>query len=156
MMMRSFLTVLLVMLGGCSTMELNMDSVGVLTEEYGQCIANTKVAPTFNNNKVTFICQDDRVLLGQGYKKDGKDVIDSAILLKKGKKYFIREKSQATIVRGLHSVCQIQPMKGNGELSIKRYYFDEKLKRCRPFEWSGKGGIVPFDGMDECEQYCYD
>ncbi len=135
-------------------MGINMDSVGVVTEEYGQCIANSTVTASFDRKRVSFICQESRVLLGQPYEVDGSEVIDSAILLKKGEKYYIKEKRPATVVRGLHSVCQVKPLKGNGELSIKRYYFDEKLKQCRPFEWSGKGGLVPFKSMDECEQIC--
>ncbi|MGB5964353.1 MAG: BPTI/Kunitz-type proteinase inhibitor domain-containing protein [Sulfurimonadaceae bacterium] len=154
MMIRLLLTAALFILNGCSTMGLNSDSIGVETKEYGQCIVNTKASPSFNKKKVTFICQEDRVLLGEAYQKDGEDVIDSALLQKKGEKYLIKDRSEATVVRGLHSVCQLEPLKGNGNQSLKGYYFDRKLKECRPFTWSGKGGFVPFTSADACEQYC--
>ncbi len=156
-MIRTTLTAAaLFLFSGCSAVGLSSDSVGVVTEEYGQCLANTKSSPTFNKKKVTFLCQGDRVLLGGAYTDDGKKVIDSGLFVKKGKKYVIRDKSKATVIRGLHSVCQLKPMQGEGDKQIKRFYFDMKLKECRPFNWSGQGGFVPFKNVDECEQYCRD
>lgn len=156
MIVRIVLTAGPLIFSGCSTMGLNSDSIGIVTKEYGQCIVNTKAAPSFNKKRVSFICQDGRVLLGASYEKDGEEVIDSALLQKKDNKYVIKDKSEATVVRGLHSVCQLQPLVGDGDESLKRYYFDRKLKECRPFNWSGKGGFVPFKSLDACEQYCKD
>ncbi len=145
---------MLFLFSGCSAVGLSSDSVGVVTEEYGQCLANTKPSPTFNKKTVTFLCQGERVLLGDAYKYNGKNVIDSGLFVKKGKKYVIRDKQKATVVRGLHTVCQLKPMQGEGDQEIQRFYFDMKLKECRPFKWSGKGGFVPFKNRDECEQFC--
>lgn len=154
MMMRLLLTAGLFLFSGCSTVGLDSNSIGVVTKEHGQCVINTKEAPSFKRKKVTFLCQEGRVLLGEAYEKEGVEVIDSALLKRKDKKYVIQERSRATVVRGLHSVCQLQPLKGHGERAFKAYYFDNKLKSCRPFEWSGKGGFVPFKSLDACEQYC--
>ncbi len=154
MMLRLLLIAALFILSGCSSMGLNRDSVAVVTKEYGQCILNTKAAPSFNKKKVTFRCEKERVLLGELYEKDGVEYIDSAVLQKKDDKYVIRDKKSAEFVRGLHSVCQLKPMRGEGDKEIKRFYFDMKLKECRPFNWSGRGGFVPFKNVDECEQHC--
>ena len=154
MMLRQLLIAALFVLSGCSSMGLNRDSVAVVTKEYGQCILNTKAAPSFNKKKVTFRCEKERVLLGELYEKDGVEYIDSAVLQKKDDKYVISDKKSAEFVRGLHSVCQIKPMRGEGDKEIKRFYFDMKLKACRPFNWSGRGGFVPFKNVDECEQHC--
>ncbi|MEE8588723.1 MAG: BPTI/Kunitz-type proteinase inhibitor domain-containing protein [Sulfurimonadaceae bacterium] len=154
MMIRILLIAGLFILSGCSSMGLNRDSVAVVTKEYGQCIANTKAAPSFNKKKVTFRCEKDRVLLGGLYEKDGVEYIDSARLSKKDGKYVIKDRKSVQFVRGLHSVCQLKPMQGEGDKKIKRFYFDMKLKECRPFNWNGKGGFVPFKNVDECEQYC--
>jgi hypothetical protein len=154
MMIRLLLTAALFILNGCSSMGLNRDSVGVVTKEYGQCIVNVKATPVFTKKKVTFRCEKNRVLLGDLYKKEGIDYIDSALLFKKDGKYSIKKRQRVQFVQGLHSVCQIKPMQGEGDKKIKRFYFDMKLKECRPFYWSGKGGFVPFKNVDECEQYC--
>ncbi|MEN8147773.1 MAG: BPTI/Kunitz domain-containing protein [Campylobacterota bacterium] len=154
MMLRLLLIAALFILSSCSSMGLSSDSVAVVTKEYGQCIANTKAAPSFNKKKVTFRCENDRVLLGELYEKDGVEYIDSAVLQKKNGKYVIRDRESVEFVRGLHSICQIKPTRGEGDKEIKRFYFDMKLKECRPFNWSGRGGFVPFKNVDECEQYC--
>jgi len=154
MMLRLLLIAGLFILTGCSSMGLNRDSVAVVTKEYGQCILNTKAAPSFNKKKVTFRCEKERVLLGELYEKDVVEYIDIAVLQKKDDKYVIRDKKSAEFVRGLHSVCQLEPMRGEGDKEIRRFYFDMKLKECRPFNWSGRGGFVPFKNVDECEQHC--
>jgi len=145
---------LLLLLSGCSIMGFNPDSVAVITDDYGQCLANTGDAPKFGKKRVTFRCQDDRVLLGVPYEKEGDDYIDSAILMKKEGKYSIRDKKPVLYKRALHSVCQLKPMQGEGNEQIKRYYFDVSTKKCRPFIWHGEGGFVPFENLDACEQYC--
>ena len=154
MIVRIVLIASLFILSGCSSMGLNRDSVAVVTKEYGQCIANTKAAPSFSSKKVTFRCAKDRVLLGELYEKEGVAYIDSARLSKKDGKYIIKDKKSVAFVRGLHSVCQLTPIQGEGDKKIKRFYFDMKRKECRPFEWSGKGGFVPFKNVDACEQFC--
>ena len=154
MILRLLLTAVLFIFTGCSSMGLQSDTIAVVTKEYGQCIANTQAAPSFNKKKVTFRCEKERVLLGKLYKKDGVEYIDSALLIKKNGKYLVRDRTSAQFVRGLHSVCQLKPIQGEGDQKIKRYYFDVKVKECRPFEWHGDGGFVPFKNLDECQQFC--
>ena len=154
-MMRYLLAApLLVLLSGCSTMGFNPDSVAVITDTYGQCIANTGDAPKFGKKRVTFRCENDRVLLGVPYELEGERYMDSAILLKKDGKYSIKKREAVLYKRALHSVCQLKPMQGRGDEKIKRYYFDIDIKKCRPFIWQGEGGFVPFENLDACEQYC--
>lgn len=155
MMIRLLCASALLMLGGCSAIGVSSDSVGIVTREYGQCVVNTKAAPAFKRKKVTYRCENGRVLLGKPYEKEGKVVIDSGVLEQKENRYIVRDRSRASVVRGLHSVCEFQPEAGNGNRKIRRYYFDEKRKECRPFIWSGEGGIVPFKSMDSCQQQCY-
>lgn len=145
----------LLLLSGCTGIGLNSGSIAAVTEEYGQCIANTREAPIFGHKKVTFICQDGRVLLGGAYEEKGQMYIDSGVLTKREDRYSIKDRSRAVFVEGLHSVCQLKPAAGNGTKQIRRFYFDMRLKECRSFVWSGKGGIVPFRSMDECEQHCH-
>ncbi len=154
MMMRLVVGAVALLLGGCTGSGLGSDSVAVVTKEYGQCFINTKASPRFNGKKVTFRCEKNRVLLGEPYEKEGVDYIESAHLYKKSGKYRIKDREELHFVESLHSVCQIKPVKGEGDQKIRRVYFDMKLKECRPFEWSGKGGIVPFKNIDECEQHC--
>ena len=154
MIYRIVIVALMLFVNGCSTMGLNPDSVAVVTQEYGQCLANTKEAPSFNKKRVTFRCEGERVLLGTIYEKEGDEYIDSGVLTKKNGKYLLKDKKSVRFIRGLHSVCQLKPMQGEGGKKIKRYYFDVKVKKCRPFIWHGDGGFVPFDNLDACEQYC--
>ena len=154
MIRHALLLSLLLLLGGCSTMGFDPNSIAVVTEEYGQCLANTGDAPKFGKKRVTFKCQNSRVLLGIVYEKEGDDYIDSAILLKKDGKYSIKDKKLVLFRRALHSVCQIKPMQGTGDERIKRYFFDISTKKCRPFIWHGDGGFVPFENLDACQQYC--
>jgi len=154
MIYKSAILLTLLLLSGCSTMELSPDAVAVMTEEYGQCLANTQEAPRFGKKRVTFRCEGDRVLLGTVYEKEGKGYIESGLLYKKGGKYRLKARRPAHFVRGMHSVCQLEPVQGGGDKEIKRFYFDLKLKKCRPFIWHGDGGFVPFESQDVCEQYC--
>ena len=154
MIYRALLLCSILFLSGCSTMGLSPDAVAVVTEEYGQCLANTQEAPRFGKKKVTFRCEGDRVLLGSVYEKEGKSYIESGLLYEKGGKWRLKERQPAHFVRGMHSVCQLRPLQGTGDKEIKRYYFDIKLKKCRPFIWHGDSGFVPFENLDACEQYC--
>jgi len=135
-------------------MGFNRDSVAVVTDKFGQCLANTGDAPSFNKKKVTFRCQNSRVLLGVPFDKDGDEYIDSAVLSKKEGRYVIKNKQRVLFKRAFHSVCQLKPMQGKGSAKTKRFYFDIKTKECRPFIWHGDGGFVPFENLDACQQFC--
>ena len=142
------------LISGCTSVGLSSDSVGVVTETYGQCLVNTKNGPKFHKKRVTFYCQDGRVLLGEPFEKEGKYYFESAKLVKSKNKRSIEDKKRVRLIKGLHSVCQLQPIQGQGDQKIRRYYFDMSLKTCRPFIWHGEGGFVPFKNADECTAYC--
>lgn len=154
MIYKVLLTVFLFLLGGCSSMGLNSDAVGVMTAEYGQCIHNTKETPRFKKKRVTFRCADDRVLLGSAYERKGDWYIDSGILVENNGKFKLKNKKRVEFKYGIDSICNLKPMQGKGDRTIKRYYFETKTKECRPFIWHGDGGFVPFKNMDACEQFC--
>jgi len=155
MILRGLIFSGLFLLGGCAVLGVNSNSIGVVTEEYGQCVASTKEdGPRFDRKEITFICPNKRVLLGWPYEKEGETYMDSALLYKKEGRYYVKDKQPASVIEGLHNVCQLKPSKGEGNETIRAYYFDMRLKACRPFIWSGKGGFVPFKSMDACEQYC--
>ncbi len=142
------------LISGCASVGLNSDSVGVVTETYGQCLVNTENGPKFNKKRVTFYCQDEWVLLGKPFEKEGAYYFESAKLVKNKKGQYIEDKKRVRLIKGLHSVCQLQPIQGQGDQTIRRYYFDMSLKTCRPFIWHGSGGFVPFKNADECTAYC--
>ena len=144
----------LLFLSGCTSMGLNSDAIGVVTTEYGQCLHNMEEAPRFKKKKVTFRCENDRVLLGTAYERKGKWYIDSGILVNQGGKFKLKDKKRAGFKHGIGSVCQLEPMQGKGTKEIKRYYFDLSIKKCRPFIWHGDGGFVPFKSIDACQQFC--
>ena len=154
MIYKTLLLTTLLFLSGCTSMGLNSDSVGVLTTEYGQCLHNTKEAPRFKKKRVSFRCKGDRVLLGTAYERKGKWYIDSGILVKDNGKFKLRDKKRVGFKHGIGSVCELKPMQGKGDKKIRRYYFDTKIKECRPFIWHGDGGFVPFKSIDACEQFC--
>ena len=47
--------------------------------------------------------------------------------------------------------CRLKPDKGPCNGSIEKYYYDRVEKKCKPFDWGGCHGVVPFDYMEECE-----
>ncbi len=38
--------------------------------------------------------------------------------------------------------------------SIPKVYYDYRHNRCRTFFWSGCGGYVPYQSMEECVKQC--
>ena len=140
--------------GGCATNAITPDTLAVVTQEEGQCIAMSKETPSFKHKKVRFRCENGRVLLGDLHQIEDKFYIQSAKIHKKEGAYVIDAKKDVRFVRSLDSICEIKPFVGTGEKKIRRYYFDISIKACRVFEWSGQGGFVPFESLDECEQRC--
>ena len=154
MMKWILLTFTVLLISGCSTNAITPETLAVMTEEEGQCIAMGNEAPSFNKKKVRFRCENGRVLLGGLNKVDDRLYIQSANITKKQGTYKIDTKKDVEYIRSLESICEIKPFVGSGDKKIRRYYFDLSIKSCRVFEWSGKGGFVPFESLDECEQRC--
>ena len=46
--------------------------------------------------------------------------------------------------------CGLQPNSGPCEALIQKYYFDQRDGECKPFNWGGCQGVIPFDTMEEC------
>lgn len=47
--------------------------------------------------------------------------------------------------------CRLIPQAGPCNDSIIKYYYDRAEAKCKPFNWGGCHGLVPFDFIEECE-----
>ncbi len=123
------------------------------TADYGQCrVLHMGEKIRYKKRLVSYVCADDKhLLIGEPYKVKGDWYYKSARY--NGKKV---EKARYTkIEKSFHNRCQLKGSYGEGTQKIKKFYFDTGLKACRPYEWSGEGGMVPFSTRDECEAKCY-
>jgi trypsin inhibitor len=124
----------------------------VKTADYGQCRSLIKGERIrYKKRPVSFICEENHILYGKPYKSSDTWYFKSGIY--DGKK--VKEASPTRVVKTLRNICQIQGSYGTGTEKIRMFYFNTKLQRCMPFEWSGKGGMAPFDSQDICEMNCY-
>jgi hypothetical protein len=46
--------------------------------------------------------------------------------------------------------CTLEPESGVCLAAFKRYYYDNKEKKCKAFTWGGCGGVVPFETLEAC------
>lgn len=53
-----------------------------------------------------------------------------------------------------HKDCQLIPEAGPCKAAFKRYYFDQKEKKCKEFIWGGCNGVVPFETLEDCQKKC--
>ena len=123
------------------------------TKEYGQC-RSVKKGERFRYKKkrVKYICEDDtHVLVGKPYQIKDDWFYPSGEL--KGKK--VSNLGYSKIVKVYHNRCELKGAYGSGNDAIRKFYFASSIKACKPFSWSGKGGLVPFDSVDECEMKCH-
>ncbi len=123
------------------------------TADYGQCrILKEGEKIRYKKRLVKYVCADDKhFLIGKPYQVKGNWYYESAQL--NGKK--VEKASYTKIKKTFHNSCQLQGTYGKGKEKIQKFYFKASAKRCKPFEWSGKGGFVPFSSRDECEAKCY-
>jgi len=123
------------------------------TADYGQCRVLEKGEKIrYKKRLVKYVCADDKhLLIGKPYKVKDTWFYESARF--NGKK--IEKASYTKIERSFHNRCQLRGSYGTGDKKIRKFYFDTKIKECRPFMWSGKGGLVPFASQDGCEAKCY-
>ena len=49
--------------------------------------------------------------------------------------------------------CNLEPDPGNCFAHIPKYYFDKEEGKCKEFIWGGCNGTVPFDTLEECEEF---
>ncbi len=54
----------------------------------------------------------------------------------------------------LHENCYLKPDPGPCRMAIKRYYYDEKEKKCKEFIYGGCKGTVPFETLKACQTGC--
>ncbi len=142
--------VALLLLTGCSASPKN--AYALRTADHGQCRSLNKGERIYYKKKrVQYLCEDNYVLFARPYKH--KDIWYFPSGEYKDKK--ISKVSSTKIEKVFHNICQVQGLRGTGDKKITKFYFDTKLKRCIPFEWSGKGGFVPFDSVDICEMNCF-
>ena len=59
-------------------------------------------------------------------------------------------------VRGdeLPVACVAKAKPGYCSGALKRYYYDYRDNRCKAFYWSGCGGYVPYQTLNECTNEC--
>jgi len=50
--------------------------------------------------------------------------------------------------------CYLIPDRGDCNESLLRYYYYQKIGKCRAFLWGGCNGLVPFESMAECREVC--
>ena len=128
------------------------NAFAVKTADYGQCRSLNKGEKIrYKKRPVSFVCEDRHVLYGKPYKGNGEWYFKSGTY--DGKK--VKEASATKVEKILHNICHIQGSYGTGSAKIRKFYFNTKLQRCMPFEWSGKDGMAPFDSQDICEMNCY-
>ena len=147
-----YILVLLMAVGfiGCTGSPKN--AFALKTEDYGQCrMLDEGERIFYKKRRVSYICEDGHVLLSKPYEQDEAWYFSSGFY--DGKK--VINISSTKVLKTFHKICQLEGAYGTGNESIRKFYFNTKLKACQPFEYSGKDGIVPFDSRDECEMNCY-
>lgn len=143
-------TALLFLFAGCSASPKN--AFALKTAEHGQCRSMKKGERIYYKKKrAQYLCEDNHVLLSKPYKVKDEWYFQSGEY--DGKR--VKNISSTKVEKAFHNICQVKGLYGTGDKKIRKFYFDTKLKRCQPFDWSGKGGFVPFDSVDICEMKCF-
>ena len=153
-MMKSLVSIVailgLFLISGCTASPKN--AFAIKTAEYGQCRGLEKgEAIRYKKRLVSYVCEDKHVLFGEPYQLEDEWYFKSGKY--DGKK--VKEVSSVKVDKRIHNICQFEGTYGSGDSHIRKFYFDNKLKACFPFDWSGKEGIAPFDSQDVCEKSCY-
>jgi len=55
---------------------------------------------------------------------------------------------------GLPVVCVAKAQPGHCGGLIPKVYYDYRYNRCKTFYWSGCGGHVPYQTMEDCRKEC--
>ena len=50
--------------------------------------------------------------------------------------------------------CLVKPDPGPCRAAQKRFYYDYRDNRCKPFNYGGCQGRVPFETLKACQDYC--
>lgn len=54
----------------------------------------------------------------------------------------------------LHPNCYLKPDPGPCRMAVKRYYYDEREKKCVEFLYGGCKGVTPFETLEACQKGC--
>jgi len=65
-----------------------------------------------------------------------------------------RKSNSAMDTPKLHKNCAMKHKAGPCRMAIKRYYYDEKEKKCKEFIYGGCEGAVPFETLEACKKGC--
>lgn len=55
------------------------------------------------------------------------------------------------VVNLLPPACSEEPDPGYCSAAITKYYFDLDEGTCEEFDWSGCGGVIPFETQQACQ-----
>ena len=55
---------------------------------------------------------------------------------------------------GLPVACVAKARPGHCRGSIPKVYYDYRNNRCKTFYWSGCGGHVPYQTLEDCRREC--
>ncbi len=61
---------------------------------------------------------------------------------------------EATDPEDLPVSCVAKPAPGNCRGRYTKFYYDYRDNRCKPFTYSGCGGRIPFETLEDCVNYC--
>ncbi|WP_295392548.1 BPTI/Kunitz domain-containing protein [uncultured Thiodictyon sp.] len=50
--------------------------------------------------------------------------------------------------------CVAKPAAGSCHGHYRKFYYDYRNNRCKAFSYSGCGGRVPFETLEDCLNYC--
>lgn len=50
--------------------------------------------------------------------------------------------------------CVAKPGVGSCHGHYRKFYYDYRSNRCKAFNYSGCGGRVPFETLEDCVNYC--
>ena len=53
-----------------------------------------------------------------------------------------------------HKDCSLIPDPGPCKAAFKKYYYDQKEKKCKEFIYGGCNGVVPFQTLEDCKKKC--
>jgi hypothetical protein len=65
-----------------------------------------------------------------------------------------KTKNRAAGEEPLHANCLLKPEPGPCRMALKRYFYDEKEKKCKEFIYGGCKGVVPFETLADCKKGC--
>jgi len=145
-----FVGAMILFFSGCGGSPKN--AYALKTADYGQCRSIEKGEKIFYKKRlVRYVCEDMHVLFGEPYEKQDIWYFKSGLLEEGDVKHI----SSTKVEKVLHKQCELEGAYGIGTQEIRKFYFNSVFLACKPFIWSGKAGIAPFNSKDECRVECF-